>query len=253
MAKIALEKSRGLDKFVKEIRDQLGDKILGLYLFGSVAKGTAKPGSDTDVLIVYSGISERKLLEMAADITFEIACQYGEMIEVVPMSKEEYDRSLGQSPFLWEVLQFGVPLYTVLEGTEWKLDFTGYLDLAQEFLGYAQTALEEEKLRLAIDSGYNACELLVKALIISTKEPLASSHGGIVGQFGRLFVVPGMVDRKMGRDLNLSLDLRAKARYQPGAELSRLDAETVINLAEHLLKFARERLLPRKRRRISQE
>jgi len=34
MAKIPLEKSAGLDKFVKEIKDQLGDKILGLYLFG---------------------------------------------------------------------------------------------------------------------------------------------------------------------------------------------------------------------------
>jgi len=249
MAKIALEKSAGLDKFVKEIKDQLGDKILGLYLFGSVAKGTAKPGSDIDVLIIYSGIMERQLLEIASDISFDIACQHGEMIEVVPMSKEEYDRSLGRSPFLWEVLEFGVPIYTALKGTEWKLDFTGYLNLAEEFLGYAKNALNEGKLRLGIDSGYNARELLVKALIVSTKEPLSSSHGAIVGQFGRLFVVTGMVDRKMGRDLNLSLDLRAKARYQPLAELSRLDAETVINLAENLLKFAQERLVQDSRRR----
>ena len=64
-----------------------------------------------------------------------------------------------------------------------------YLELAEEYIGYAKDAFKENKLRLSIDAGYNACELLVKALIISTKTPLASSHGGIVGQVGKLFVL----------------------------------------------------------------
>ena len=231
MVNIDSNRAKILDRFTKELRDQLGQSILALYLFGSVAKGSANPGSDIDVLVIYSGISERALLEAAADISFRIACEHGELIETIPMSKEEYDQSLGRSPFLWEVLKFGTPFYTILRGTEWELDFRDYLSLAQEFLGYARDALKEGKLRLVIDSGYNASELLVKALIISTKEPLASSHGGIVGQFGKLFVLTGIFDQQTGRNLNLSLDLRGKARYKPGAQLSRSDAEIVISLA----------------------
>ena len=177
-----------VDYFVSELRKKFKGKILGVYLFGSIAKGTATPESDIDILVVYSDIDERKFLEVASEISFKVACEGGKLIETIPMSKEEFERSLGRSPFLWEVLKFGKPIFTTLSATEWELDFKDYLDLAEEYLNYSQDALKEGKLRLSIDSGYNACELLVKALIISTKNPLATSHGGIVGQFGRLFV-----------------------------------------------------------------
>jgi uncharacterized protein (UPF0332 family) len=158
------------------------------------------------------------------------------------MSKKEYEQSLGRSPFLWEVLKFGRPIFSKLSGTEWELDFRDYLDLAEEYLHYAKDALNENKLRLSIDSGYNACELLVKALIISTKNSLVSSHGGIVGQFGKLFVLTKRVPEPLGRNLNLALDLRAKARYKPRVQLQVKDAEFIINLAEELLKIAQKEL-----------
>lgn len=237
-----LVKERAIDHFVSELRRRLKDRILGIYLFGSVAKGTDAPESDIDILVVYSGMDERRLLEVASEISFGIACKQGEVVEVVPMSKEEYESSLGHSPFLWEVLEFGKPIFTQIEGTEWELDFKDYLELAREFLGYAEDALRDNKLRLAIDTGYNACELLVKALIISTKNSLAYSHGGVVGQFGRLFVLTGEVPARLGRNLNLSLDLRASARYKPKALLSHQDAKFVVNLAQSLLGFAQKRL-----------
>jgi uncharacterized protein (UPF0332 family)/predicted nucleotidyltransferase len=243
MRNIPIARKKVVERFVREIKQALGSRILGAYLFGSTTKGTAGPESDMDVLIVYTEMAERELLETAAEISFEIACEHGQLIEVIPMSKEEYEQSLGRSPFLWEVVRFGIPLFTTLEGTEWELDFQAYLNLAQEFLGYAKDALAERKFRLAVDSGYNACELLVKALIISTEQPLASSHGGIVGQFGKLFVLSGKLDRRIGKNLNLSLELRAKARYKPDTKLDESDVETVIALAEELLRFAEQRLL----------
>lgn len=228
--------------FVSELRNYFGEKILGIYLFGSTAKGTATPESDIDVLVVYSGIDERNLLEIISKITFKIACEEGKFIEAVPMSEQEFKGSLGHSPFLWEVLQFGKPIFTTLSGTEWELDFREYINLAEEYLKYAKDALTENKIRLVIDSGYNTCELLTKALIISTKNSLASSHGGIVGQFGRLFVLTKRVPEPLGRNLNLGLDLRAKARYKPRAQLETKDAEFIINLAQELLLIAKKEL-----------
>lgn len=228
--------------FASKLKELLGRKILGVYLFGSVAKGVDIEESDIDILVVYSGVDERHLLEIASGISFNILCEYGKLIETIPMSKQEYEKSLGSSPFLWEVLNFGSPIFTTLSGTEWELDFREYLELASEYIGYARDALKENKLRLSIDSGYNACELLVKALIISTKNPLASSHGGIVSQFSKLFVLTQKVSQHLGRDLNLGLDLRASARYKPRAQLQTRDAEFIISLAQELLQIAKKEL-----------
>ena len=52
-----------------------------------------------------------------------------------------------------------------------------------QYLNYAKGALQRNELRLAINAGYNAAELLVKALVVSTKSPIAL-HGGLVTQFG---------------------------------------------------------------------
>jgi predicted nucleotidyltransferase/uncharacterized protein (UPF0332 family) len=237
-----IELNRIIDRFVSDLRERLGERISGIYLFGSLAKGTATEESDIDLLVIYSGIEERSLLEIISEISFKIACDEGRLIEAIPMSKEEFKQSLGRSPFLWEVLQFGKPIFTTLSSTEWELDFRDYLRLAEEYLNYGKDALNEHKLRLSIDSGYNACELLVKALIISTRNSLASSHGGLVVQFSKLFILNQKLPEHLGRNLNLALDLRAKARYKPRAQLEVQDAEFIINLGDELLQIAKKRL-----------
>ncbi len=119
------------ERFASELEDRLGEKILGIYLFGSTAKGTATEGSDIDVLVVYSDVDEWSLLEVASEISFKILCEEGRLIETVPMAKQEFEESLGRSPFLFEVLNFGRPIFTRLSGTEWELDFKAYLDILQ--------------------------------------------------------------------------------------------------------------------------
>jgi len=168
-------KESALKKFVKKIREKLNDKIWGIYLFGSFAKGSDSPESDIDVLIIYSDNNLNEITEVIDEIGFEIACEFGEIIEPVLMSEKEYKESIGHSPFLWEVITFGKAIFVRETATEWDLDFKDYLELAKEYINYAEDALIEGKLRLTIDTAYNATELLVKALIISTKNSLASS------------------------------------------------------------------------------
>jgi len=239
---IEIKDNKAIERFVTKMRDRLDDKILGIYLFGSVAKEMATEGSDIDILVVYDNEDERKVLEIASEIAFKINCEEDKIIEVVTMSKEEYEKAVGRSPFLWEVLKFGKPLYSRLSGTEWDLDFSEYFSLAEEYLEYAKDGLSKQKIRLAIDTGYNACELLVKSLIVSKKEPLAGSHGGVVGQFGRLFILSGEFPEHLGKNLHLALELRAKARYKPKAALKIEDAQLVINLGEELLSLTKKQL-----------
>jgi len=105
-------KGKSLEKFVLELEKRLNDKIWSIYLFGSFAKGTAREGSDIDLLVIYSGIEERRFLEVVSEIGFNILMETEELIEVIPMLKEEYESSLGKSHFLWEVLRFGVSIFT---------------------------------------------------------------------------------------------------------------------------------------------
>ena len=101
-------------------------------------------------------------------------------------------------------------------------------------------------MRLVIDTAYNAAELLVKALIISTKNSLASSHGGIVSQFGKLFILNNQIEAQIGKELHRALRLQAQARYKPKAQISKEDAEFSVKLAKKLLESAQIQLKPTK-------
>jgi len=163
-----VRKKRVLDKFAAEIKRQLGNRVMGAYLFGSTAKGTDSPGSDIDVFIIYSDADKKKVEYVVDELTFNIACETEESIEIILMSEQEYKAGIRRSPFLWEVLQFGKTIFGRSSFTEWRLDFGGYLKLAKDYLDYAKNAKEENKVRLAIDTAYNSAELLAKDWYINS-------------------------------------------------------------------------------------
>ena len=113
-----------------------------------------------------------------------------------------------------------------------------YLILASEYLEGATESLKSKRIRIAIDTGYNAAELTAKALLLLELDEIPSSHGGVVGEFGKLYIKTERIEREIGRRLNKALDLRNKARYVYNAEISALQAEEVIKLAEKMIQIA---------------
>ncbi|MGC8983364.1 MAG: hypothetical protein ACP5KA_06430, partial [Desulfurococcaceae archaeon] len=73
-------------------------------------------------------------------------------------------------------------------------------------------------------------------------ESLAKAHGGLLTQFGRLYVESGEIAKEAGRALHEALMLRNRAKYNPRAQLRREEAERVIKLAETLLKYFKARV-----------
>jgi len=236
------DREKALESFVNRVIEALGDKVIGLYLFGSSAKGTAKPESDIDVLVVYERGSRNVILDCVSEIAFDITCSVGKLIQPIIMARKDFERGVGASPFLWEVLVKGRVLYSALKATDWKLDFREYLRLAEEYLSYAKDAYKESKIRLAIDSGYNAVEVLIKALIISTGVGLASSHSGVIQQFGELFIKTEKIEKELGKSAHKALVLRSQARYVPTVDLRKSDAKLVISLAMKMVKIAEKEL-----------
>jgi predicted nucleotidyltransferase len=69
-----------LDLILRELRQSLealyGERLRGLYLFGSYARGDAEPGSDIDVAVVLEGEAEAcveidRTSDMAAALSLE--------------------------------------------------------------------------------------------------------------------------------------------------------------------------------------
>lgn len=115
-----------------------------------------------------------------------------------------------------------------------KKESRNYFDLASEYLEGSRAALQGGYFRIAVDASYNACELLIKALLLLRLPEIPGSHGGIVNKFGEWFVKTGEVPKELGRAIGLALEKRNNARYEPHAKITREQAEEIISLGERL-------------------
>jgi uncharacterized protein (UPF0332 family)/predicted nucleotidyltransferase len=219
------------------LSSKVGKSIAKIYLFGSVPKGTARPGSDIDLLIVAN--NGGGIRETVAELTFDF--QMERKLPLEPLICELEELFPIKDYFIYNVIHNGREIYSMPKD-KLKIENGKNLgELAEEYLDSSINALQHGYLRLAIDAAYNSAELAVKGLILLKIDDLPSSHGGIVGKFGELYIKKGLLDKKLGRELNLSLGLRNTARYKFTGKITKEDAELTIELArsliEHLTKF----------------
>jgi len=123
-----------------------------------------------------------------------------------------------------------------------KKESRNYLDLSQEFVEAAEKNVALGLVRATVDLAYNASELAVKGLLLKKDLKLPSRHGGVVSRFSALYVQTGIVDKALGRRLNLALTKRNQARYEPHTEFAQADATAMIALAKDLLALLEQQL-----------
>jgi predicted nucleotidyltransferase len=70
--------ARAITVFADRLRQELGDGIVEVRLFGSKARRDATPDSDIDVLVIVQPDAERIRLETAvSDIAFDVSLDHG--------------------------------------------------------------------------------------------------------------------------------------------------------------------------------
>ena len=102
MAKATADIRRVIGRYRKEL-EGMGFPVEQVMLFGSQALGTAREGSDIDLLIVssaWTGLSERERLEILGIAAARVL----EPIQARAATPEEFESHL-LSPFLQRVLQ----------------------------------------------------------------------------------------------------------------------------------------------------
>jgi uncharacterized protein (UPF0332 family)/predicted nucleotidyltransferase len=240
MKNIGENKKLALSYFLKKLFVNGGQKLIGsIYLFGSFAKGKFKQDSDID-LLVFALDELEKVRSICAQISFDTAVEFGESIEPLVYCIDE--ARFIRSNFILSVLKRGREIYKMKERDLVKKEAENYLNLAKDYLEQSKNSFKANDMRLAVDGAYNSCELAVKGLLLLKTKELPRTHGGIVQKFGQLYIKTKILSQDLGRELNLSLDLRNRARYDFHAQVISGGVKKVIKLAKDLIKHLEKNL-----------
>lgn len=121
------------------------------------------------------------------------------------------------------------------------LEQQALLDKAQRSLEAAQTLVDQGFYDFAVSRAYYAMFYLAEALL--DQEGLSfSKHAAVISAFGQYLARPGKVPTELHRQLIDAQAQRTRADYDLAPELSRLDAETLINQAHAFLTIAGQNL-----------
>ena len=95
-------------EFADRVRTDLGPHLKELILFGSRARGDARPDSDYDVLVVVDERTGRER-ESVLDVTADLFARYGALFGCLYRSVEEWRRLEG-FPLQMNIAREGVAL-----------------------------------------------------------------------------------------------------------------------------------------------
>lgn len=80
-----------LKRFAAQAQEVLGDNLGSIILFGSRARGDARPDSDVDLLLIVKNIENLSpALEGLDDVVLDLLLQYGLLLAIVPVEESEY-------------------------------------------------------------------------------------------------------------------------------------------------------------------
>lgn len=84
---------QALSDYAGLVADVYGDRLVGLYLFGSRARGSSRPESDADIAVVLTALSGSALDEKMrlVDLAFDALTESGLMIQPWPFSQADWE------------------------------------------------------------------------------------------------------------------------------------------------------------------
>ena len=93
----------------KDLQALYGERLTGLVLFGSYARGEPSIESDIDFLLILNGDFDTwEEIKRAGGIVSELSLRYGITVSLIPISNNEFQD--GKTPLVMEVKKEGVPL-----------------------------------------------------------------------------------------------------------------------------------------------
>jgi predicted nucleotidyltransferase len=84
---------RDVRDFAALVREVYGDRLVGIYLFGSRARGDHRPESDADVAVVFrdSPLDYWAEKSRLTELTYDFLVDDGAQIQAWPVTKEQWE------------------------------------------------------------------------------------------------------------------------------------------------------------------
>nr|MBQ4455592.1 nucleotidyltransferase domain-containing protein [Clostridia bacterium] len=99
-------------ELVSEILKALGDQVLRIVLYGSVARGTASPDSDVDIAVFLPSKMDSEAEDRLSDVIVDMNLKYDKVFSVVDILDPVYKKWRAVTPFYQNVDREGVVLWT---------------------------------------------------------------------------------------------------------------------------------------------
>jgi uncharacterized protein len=95
-------------KFRRALGEVYGSRVERIVLFGSRARGDAKPGSDYDVAVFLHGLTDRDCeVDRLAEIEFQIMDETDTIVHALPFPAGGWAE---RTPFMYEVRREGLDI-----------------------------------------------------------------------------------------------------------------------------------------------
>lgn len=102
---------RAAEAFARQVREQFGDVVKEVLLYGSVARGEQRGvDSDVDLLIVHQDEVEDEFEEQIRDLAYDVELDHGLVLSLIVLSATEYERRT-ERPFFRHVRRDAEILY----------------------------------------------------------------------------------------------------------------------------------------------
>lgn len=224
------------------------DQIRSLILYGSKARGSARRGSDVDLLLIHGDDLTREQKEGIDDLTAGLYSPEGNLTPIHILTYRAHDAA--------HEAEIGRPLFVniardgkLIEGESLMVNETNkhvvsqqFLDSAKERLEAAQMLLDAGHYRDSISRSYYAVLDAADAALIA-KGFTPRSHEGSISLFGAHFVKKGLVEKEFGNFFNRIKKARNDADYNRDMKFTKEDTADWFERARDFVETI-EKLLP---------
>ena len=203
--------------------DIYGADIVGIFLYGSYARGDYDNQSDIDIAAIVKGsrLDLQNKLKAVWDISADIGLENDVVVSPTVMNLKSTKRNFR--------------IIETLRGREGRLDnLTEYrLANAKEKLESAKLLLDAGKYKDSIGRSYYAIFTSLRA-VLSKDGVDFSKHAGVIAYFQREYIKTGIFDKKYSKYVQSAFQIRNSCDYDDFFIASRQDAEEQYQKAEEL-------------------
>lgn len=209
-----------LRAFVPEMRRLFGPNLRRIILFGSQARGEARPDSDVDVLLLFEELVTSKpvVRDQIIEVTHELLLDHQALITTILSTEQQYAEMA--EPLFYHIQNEGIEL---MQNEQLQL-----MELANTTLKDAVMLQEQTQgYRSAVSRAYYSMFYAAEAALLS-HDLRPKSHVGLISQFSQQIIRSGLIEQTYGKQLQRAFEIRQEGDYKISAAISATDADRTI-------------------------